>query len=314
MRMFMKSRVTLKAATSLCFALTASHAYASSDTKSFQEAETIVNEVGVAETLEKEEKGQFPRLERQHTLGAIQRAWDKAPNQSGTYSIPYSQQEVIKLRLREFMTTTVVFPSWEKLDEIIIGDASTFEASQAKDNILLLKPKEFIGADSNITVIGKSGLVYTFYVRSEGFNSENLPDLRVHVHVPGTIPVSFPPKETEEKTGLGDPSKRESNPNDPYPQKLEPRLDKLNFKWTMSGDTSLAPQQVFSDGVRTWFNFGHTLEEQDLPVIARVIDGIDTPVNTRLEGTMIIAESVGIFTLRNGDRVVCAYPSDTKTA
>ena len=212
------------------------------------------------------------------------------------------------------MTTTVVFPSWEKLDEIIIGDASTFEASQAKDNILLLKPKEFIGADSNITVIGKSGIVYTFYVRSEGFNSENLPDLRVHVHVPGTIPVSFLSKETEEKAGSEDLAKKDGGSNESYPQKLEPRLDRLNFKWTMSGDSSLAPQQVFSDGVRTWFNFGHTLEEQDLPVIARVIDGIDTPVNTRLEGTMIIAESVGIFTLRNGDRVVCAYPSDTKTA
>ena len=299
----------------VCAFLTENQTYASSDNKSFQESETIINEVGISETLEREEKGKFPRLERQHTLGAIQRAWDKSPNQSGTYNVSYSQQEVIKLRLREFMTTTVVFPSWEKLDEIIVGDASTFEASQAKDNILLLKPKEFIGADSNITVIGKSGLVYTFYVRSEGFNSENLPDLRVHVHVPGTIPVSFSPAPSnQEKAEPGDPSKRESNPNESYPQKLEPRLDRLTFKWTMSGDPSLAPQQVFSDGVRTWFNFGHTLEEQDLPVIARVIDGIDTPVNTRLEGTMIIAESVGIFTLRNGDRVVCIYPSDTKTA
>lgn len=311
----MRIRMNLKRFSFVCAFLLTSQTYASLDNKSFQESETIINEVGIAETLDREEKGKFPRLERQNTLGAIQRVWDKAPTQSGTYNVSYSQQEVIKLRLREFMTTTVVFPSWEKLDEIIIGDASTFEASQAKDNILLLKPKEFIGADSNITVIGKSGLVYTFYVRSEGFNSENLPDLRVHVHVPGTIPVSFSPvPSTEEKTRPGDSSKRESNPNDSYPQKLEPRLDRLNFKWTMSGDPSLAPQQVFSDGVRTWFNFGHTLEEQDLPVIARVIDGIDTPVNTRLEGTMIIAESVGIFTLRNGDRVICAYPSDTKTA
>jgi len=307
--------MNLKRFSFVCAFLLTSQVLASSDNKSFQESETIINEIGVAETLDREEKGKFPRLERQHTLGAIQRAWDKAPNQSGTYSVPYSQQEVLKLRLRAYMTTTVVFPSWEKLDEIIIGDASTFEASQAKDNILLLKPKEFIGADSNITVIGKSGLVYTFYVRSEGFNSENLPDLRVHVHVPGTIPVSFPlALSNEEKTGPGDLTKKDGPLNEFYPQKLEPRLDKLNFKWTMSGDASLAPQQVFSDGVRTWFNFGHTLEEQDLPVIARVIDGIDTPVNTRLEGTMIIAESVGIFTLRNGDRVVCAYPSDTKTA
>ena len=66
----------------VCAFLLTSQVLASSDNKSFQESETIINEVGIAETLDREEKGKFPRLERQHTLGAIQRVWDKAPTQS----------------------------------------------------------------------------------------------------------------------------------------------------------------------------------------------------------------------------------------
>ena len=292
------------------------------------QAAQIVNEA--AEThfegnidVEHQKDGKFPRLERQHTLGAIQRVWDKAPNQAGVYAVTYSQEQLIKLRLREFMTTTVVLPSWEVIEEIIVGDASTFEALQKGNHILLLRCKEFVGADSNITVVGKSGLVYTFYVRSEGYNSENLPDLRVHVHVPGDIPMSFSVNSQKEKgssskskTALSSEEKMNDTHSLEYPSLIAPKLSRLNFKWSMAGDSDIAPRQVFSDGVRTWFNFdngtGKLLEQQDLPIIARVIDGVDTPVNTRIEGSMLIAETEGVFTLRNGTKTVCVYPTDMK--
>ena len=43
-------------------------------------------------------------------------------------------------------------------------------------------------------------------------------------------------------------------------------------------------------------------------MVYRVVDGVDTPVNTRTKGHMLIAESSGAFTLRNGQRVVCVRP------
>ncbi len=249
---------------------------------------------------------QESRLARPYELGAIQKAWDQAGQSAGAYSVTYSQQEVIRLKLREFMVTTVVLPSWEKIADILVGDASAFEATRVADHIFLLKPKEFVGVDSNVTVTGASGLVYTFYVRSEGYNTRTLPHLRVHVHVPGAVPQSFALSQGRHASS----SSTDSLPlPEDYPQSLPPRLDRLNFQWSMAGDSSIAPQQVFSDGLRTWFNFGHRLEEQDLPIILRVMDGVDTPVNTRIEGNLVIAESVGVFTLRNGKRVVCVYPS-----
>ena len=313
----------------LVFTLISSSLFAAGEgsaVQSHDQATHIVNEAGDAHfegsaEIEQQKDGKFPRLERGHTLGSIQRAWDKAPSQAGIYTVTYSQEQLIKLRLREFMTTTVVLPSWEMIEEIIVGDSSTFEAVQ-KGSHILLRCKEFVGADSNISVIGKSGLVYTFYVRSEGYNSENLPDLRVHVHVPGDIPMSFSVSGQKEK---GSPIKaalsseermRDTSSNLEYPSHIAPKLSRLNFKWSMAGDSEIAPRQVFSDGVRTWFNFdngtGKLLEQQDLPVIARVIDGVDTPVNTRIEGSMIIAETEGVFTLRSGEKTVCIYPTDMK--
>ena len=277
---------------------------------------------------EGQREGKFPRLERQHTLGAIQRSWDKAGRQAGIYTVTYSQQQLIRLRLREFMTTTVVLPTFEVIEDIIVGDKSTFEAVKNNDHIVLMRSKEFVGADSNITIVGRSGIVYSFYVRSEGYNSENLPDLRVHVHVPGDVPMSFPAggggylkekSRPHQGTVFSSETMKNNNNNqqtEGYPATLSPKLSRLNFKWSMSGDASIAPRQVFSDGVRTWFNFddgsGKAIEQQDLPIIARVMDGVDTPVNTRIDGTLLIAESEGIFTLRNGSRTVCVYPTDLK--
>ena len=295
-----------------------------------ESAELEVREEGTLnagnENVEQHHDGKYPRLERQHSLGAIQQAFDQSTEEAGVYKVTYSQQTLIKLRLREFMTTIVVLPSWEEIVDIIVGDKSTFEASKKESHIFLLKPKDFIGADSNITVLGWSGLVYTFYVRSEGYNSVNLPDLRVHVHVPGDIPLQFPSQSTSQN-GMSwkeDFDKRGENPSlqqdrpphsiKDYPQTLPPKMDRLNFKWSMTGDQTIAPRQVFSDGVRTWFNFddgaGSKIEEKDLPVISRVLDGVDTPINTRIEGNLIVAETTGIFTLKTGNRITCVYPTD----
>ncbi len=294
-------------------------------------AESAVSEVREEGTLnagnenvEQHHDGKYPRLERQHSLGAIQQAFDQSTEEAGVYKVTYSQQALIKLRLREFMTTIVVLPSWEEIVDIIVGDKSTFEASKKESHIFLLKPKDFIGADSNITVLGRSGLVYTFYVRSEGYNSVNLPDLRVHVHVPGDIPRQFPIQSPSQNGTKEDFDKRGENPSlqqdrlahstKDYPQTLPPKMDRLNFKWSMAGDQTIAPRQVFSDGVRTWFNFddgaGSKIEEKDLPVISRVLDGVDTPINTRIEDNLIVAEATGIFTLKNGNRITCVYPTD----
>jgi hypothetical protein len=103
----------------------------------------------------------------------------------GERTLNYSQAEVIRLTLQEFMTTTVLLPSDEKITEINIGNSDAFETSQKSDHVFLIKPKGLPGSESSITVHGGNGHVYTFYVRSENFNSKTTPDLKVVVH--GTV-------------------------------------------------------------------------------------------------------------------------------
>src|SRR5260370_10582803 len=78
--------------------------------------------------------------------------------------------------------------------------------------------------------------------------------------------------------------------------------------FSMSGEGSIGPQRVFSDGVFTWFDYGARWDCEGLPAVYRVIDGVDTPVNTRIKGSMLVAEASGAFTLRNGQRTVCVRP------
>ena len=122
--------------------------------------------------VEHQKDGKFPRLERQHTLGAIQRVWDKAPNQAGVYAVTYSQEQLIKIRLREFMTTTVVLPSWEVIEEIIIGDSSTFEAVQKANHILLLRCKEFVERIAILPLLVKVALFTPFMSAQKGITQK----------------------------------------------------------------------------------------------------------------------------------------------
>jgi hypothetical protein len=79
------------------------------------------------------------------------------------------------------------------------------------------------------------------------------------------------------------------------------------------GDTEIAPIRAFSDGIWTYFDYGHRADTVQRPVVFRVIDGVDSMVNTRTagpNGNLVIAEAVGNFTLRNGNKVVCVYRTD----
>jgi ComB9 competence protein len=177
-----------------------------------------------------------------------------------------------------------------------------------------------------VTLFGDSGNVYAFYVRAEGASSVNVPDVLVYIRAP--IPISMigrvvketaeaPQKDTVKAAG---PKSTRATAKDASARNATGELtpdfvkgigfdpQKLRFDFSMSGDRSIAPARVFTDGVFTFFDFGDRWDSSDLPAIYRVVDGVDTPVNTRIKGTMLIAESSGAFTLRNGQRTVCVRP------
>lgn len=69
---------------------------------------------------------------------------------------------------------------------------------------------------------------------------------------------------------------------------------------------SLMPKEIFNDKQFTYFKFDKRLALSKFPVIYKVVDGYDNPVNTRIVGDYIIAEDVSTkWTLRLGKDYLC---------
>ncbi len=99
--------------------------------------------------------------------------------------IHYTIGDTFNIRLRYAMTTTFIFD--EPIAQVVLGDDIGFSTKMLGEdkehlisNILLIKPLQ-IGVDSNLTIIGKSGKVYSFYVFSTTYTSSKNPALMVYI-------------------------------------------------------------------------------------------------------------------------------------
>jgi len=269
-------------------------------------AESKVTPISENRDVEAQVSGQYPALNRQESLplGAIQHAWDNAEPSAGIYQVQYNPREVIRLITREFMTTTIIFPVWEVIVEELLGDKSVYQIKKPKPNVVVIIPNEFVGVDSSITLVGESGHVYAFYVRSEGYNSANISDIAVHIRVPAP---KFEPRNSNALLTA------ELKDKTDYLEAVSFDPAQLNFDFDMAGDQSIAPERVYSDGLRTWFDYGSKMGSKTLPVIFAVIDEVDTPINVTREGTRLVAQALGAFTLKSGKKLTCVTPSSKET-
>ena len=245
--------------------------------------------------IEAHSNGDYPKLIRDESLplGAIQHAWDHSLDSSGVYVVDFNASKTIKIRTREYMTTSIVFPAWEAIEEVIVGDKSVLVTSLPKENIVTLWPQNSISVDTNITVLGKSGHVYPFYVRVEGYNSKNISDLILHVRVP-TPP--FPIEKNITVVAKQD-----------YLDEVLFNPSKLDFDFNMAGDKELAPERIYSDGILTWFDYGDRIAKGNIPAVFAIINGVNTPINVSREGSKLVAQATGKFILKRGAKEVCIF-------
>lgn len=241
--------------------------------------------------------GNYPPMLREPSvpLASAQKAWDKTKNGSGVYIINFDPRSIIKITTREYMTTTIIFPWWEAIDEVIVGDDGNYQILKPKNNLVVIRPINYVGLDTSITMIGNSGHVYGFYVRVEGYNSLNVSDITVRVVVP--MPLNINTKNAKKPV------------NYDYLEEAYFNSTKLNFKFSMSGDESIAPNLIYSDGVRTWFDYGEKLAEKTIPTFYSLVDGYQQAINVTVDGDRLIAQGSGSFILKSGDKETCIYPT-----
>ncbi len=264
---------------------------------------------------------------------------------SNTLNIDYFQGQTYKIRLRYAMATLLFFSkpiSDFVLGDKVGFDAKILESN---DRILLIKPLQ-IGVDSNISVIDNEGKIFSFYVFSTTFTSSKHPNLQVFIedknyysnaflkpqnkenmaeNAPKDAPTNNKPlkeeplkeekeetKEKEEETiTIGDNTNAMTIVKKDI-QKGYRALKSSQRKWYCLGicskksKPSLMPKEIFNDKQFTYFKFDKRLALSKFPVIYKVVDGYDNPVNTRIVGDYIIAEDVSAkWTLRLGKDYLC---------
>ena len=266
--------------------------------------------------IDRQTRGEFPVMDRSPSLplGTLQRSWDRpkpATGQTAPGIIHYMWQPdfIMSVRTRDFMVTTLFLPNWERANEFYLGDPVVFEAKRVRPNVVAVRSRN-AGADSNLTVLGASGNVYNFYLRSETWNSSQVTDLTVYIDAPRNETPAAAPADEPPAPPDGGGEAAAATPD--YLRQISFHPENLRFDMKMyvrsKGDEIIAPERVYEDGLFTYFDFGERSDAIPRPVVHQLVDGVDTVVNTRTagpRGNILIAEAVGDFTLRNGTRVIC---------
>ncbi|GAA8872403.1 hypothetical protein HpRN61_07690 [Helicobacter pylori] len=269
-------------------------------------------------------------------LNAIQGSFfDKNRSKmSNTLNVDYFQGQTYKIRLRYAMATLLFFS--KPISDFVLGDKVGFDAKilESNDRILLIKPLQ-IGVDSNISVIDNEGKIFSFYVFSTTFTSSKHPNLQVFIEDKNYYSNAFMKPQIQENTLEKAPinnkplkeEKEETKEEETITigdntnamkivkkdiQKGYRALKSSQRKWYCLGicskksKLSLMPEEIFNDKQFTYFKFDKKLALSKFPVIYKVVDGYDNPVNTRIVGDYIIAEDVSAkWTLRLGKDYLC---------
>ena len=288
--------------------------------------------------IEAQMKGQFPQMNRAvppPPLGALQRVWDDANRQAGIVRFQYDPAQSFKVSTREGMTTTIRLPEWESIEAVILGDQRIYRYQQLNQNTVELWTT-IPGSDTSLKILGESQNIYSFYVRSETFNSANVPDLTIYIDAPGpaisgpvaapgSTPVGAPgaavgpSSQLSAPAGAGAPgvvnaaAVQLTSADNPSPDWLKGigfdpsriRRDRARY-----GDAELAPNDIFRDDQQTYLCYGENWDDAALMVSApyEVVDGVDRQVNFRSAHNCMIINSTGPLTLKRGDKVLCIRP------
>lgn len=261
-----------------------------------------------------QENGDYTDMVRtSNSGGQIQTAWDKTSPREGSHVYRECGDCVYKVRTREFMTTTIVLPSHLEVKSADLGDNTGFKVEVRGQNILAVRPTTY-GIDTNLNVYTTTGEVYAFYVRAEGFNSKNVPDLLVKIiGEPVTMVEGWRRQQKVKESSDADivkavkDLKKPEEPSD-FIRKIEFNPAKLhgfnNYK--LWGDEELKPAVVFRDDQFTYLQFDDRWDSLELPTAYVVIDKIDEMVNTRIEGNTYIIESTAkLISLKSGEKYLC---------
>lgn len=288
-----------------------------------------------------QDQGQYQPMDMGYagfgSIGMMQSAWlDPLQNLGEGQSKPayskyyWSPDLVLPIRVREGMITMLNFPSWEMVEDVFIGDNSTFDGQISGPNTVLLYPKKGanVGVDTNIIIFGRSGNRYVFYVRSEGVNTERLTNAIIDIDIVGgdddnsSAGAAYGGGRASGGNNLGFSGGNSKSVASTYTKRFQKEnwmktlpVDPEKFRFDIEvyipnpDDIVIAPERVWRDDIFTYIDLGaKALNMSQRPIVTLINEKVETPVGFRSKGPnnrLIVVEAVGDMVLRNGKRIVC---------
>ncbi len=271
-----------------------------------------------------------------NALGMTQSAWlDPLQNLGEGQSKPayskyyWTPDLVLPIRVREGMMTLINFPEWELIEDVYIGDNSTFDGQISGPNAVLLYPRKGanVGVDTNLIIFGRSGNKYVFYMKSESYNTERLTNSIIDIEViqdgeGGVAGASKSSGGHVSKSGSGfgkagansaDSTFTKRFRKDDWMKEIPVSPDEFRFDIEIyvpnPEDVIIAPERVWRDDIFTYIDFGErAINMVQRPIVTLIVERSEVPVGFRTagpNGRMIIVEGVGDMVLKNGKRIVC---------
>lgn len=280
-------------------------------------------------------------LQQRAYLNSYQERFEQSDEKENIKHYEYSTDRIIKVSLRENMLTNLILPKGEKILSFDLRDKVNFR--------FLPKPKplEHIaivyainpGSDTNLTVYGESGNIYSLYLRNYATEVKRVaPDFLVYIYDPAVKDMMTAKKMEEEKATeeaalakvqanadcpeclQANSPKSQSTGFDPdYLRSLPVKVDpaKINMSYvTSKGDMNLQPLKIWDDEYWTYFQFDVNNFDKlpEVPVAYPVNSaGHEEVVNFRVDKGTVIVETVNPkWTLRSGDSYLCVRQETAK--
>ncbi|CUU74965.1 TrbG/VirB9 family P-type conjugative transfer protein [Campylobacter hyointestinalis] len=249
--------------------------------------------------LSKEELELMRNAIRNQDLKALQNKFHskKYSGYENTQTIKYTPNKTHKIRTRHAMATTLIFDS--EIDNFVLGDQTGFKVEQisSKANAIAIIP-QLIGIDTSLTIFTSDGKIHTFYIFSTDYKNSKDPSFLIYIQDDETKKAMEENKIDDSqyliiKDGIAELKINKNDINRDFIQKA------------LKENEWLVAQEIFSDKKFTYFKYSKEKMPQ-IPAIFAVIDNQDSPVETRIIGDYIIAETISPkFSIKSGESYVC---------
>ena len=262
---------------------------------------------GSSGSINEEELSLMKSAVRSQNLKALQQRFHskKYLGTENITKINYEENKNQKIRTRFAMATTLIFET--DIESYILGDTTGFKVEEIPNmpNAIAIKPL-LIGIDTSLTIRTKDKKLHTFYLFSTDYKNTQDPALIVYI------------TDEESKKILED---KQAKIQKDYLiikdgiAELRVKKDDISTKYIQKATKEnqwLMAEEIFSDKKFTYFKYDKDNMPQ-LPTIYAVIDGQDSPVETRTIGNYLIAETINPkFSIITGESYVCVEKTDAK--